>query len=77
MTSCNHLIEEPDNRLLECAEEAKSHYIVSGVADILRLKEFRSVRIVAWRIFYVRCKGRNDSRRRIRLSLRKSKAHYG
>ena len=53
---------EPDNRLLECAEEAKSHYIVSGVADILRLKEFRGVRIVAWRIFYVRCKGRNDSR---------------
>jgi hypothetical protein len=26
------------------------------------LKEFRGVRIVACRIFYARCKGRNDSR---------------
>jgi len=26
------------------------------------LKEFRGVRIGAYRIFYVRCKGRNDGR---------------
>jgi uncharacterized protein len=35
-----------DNRVLECAMEAKSDFIVSGDKDLLRLKSFGNTRIV-------------------------------
>ena len=34
-----------DNRVLECAATGKADYIVSGDNDLLRLKEFRGIRI--------------------------------
>jgi putative PIN family toxin of toxin-antitoxin system len=39
--------EDPgDDRLLECALEGKARYIVSGDEHLLRLKEFRGIKIV-------------------------------
>lgn len=38
--------DEPDNRILECAVEAKSDYIVSGDGDLLRLRRFEGVPVV-------------------------------
>jgi uncharacterized protein len=39
--------EDPaDNRILECAQAARSDYIVSGDRDLLRLRVFRDIPIV-------------------------------
>lgn len=38
--------DENDNKFLECAENAKADYIVSGDDDLLSLKEYRSIPIV-------------------------------
>jgi len=39
--------EDPtDNMVLECAWEGKARYIVSGDEHLLRLKEFRGIKIV-------------------------------
>jgi len=39
--------EDPaDDRVLECALEGKAGYIVSGDGHLLRLKEFRGIKIV-------------------------------
>ena len=38
--------DEPDNRILECADEAGSEFIVSEDKDLLRLKEHGNARIV-------------------------------
>ena len=38
--------DPPDNRVLECAAEAKSDYIVSGDRDLLKLGRFRDIPIV-------------------------------
>jgi hypothetical protein len=38
--------DPPDNRVLECAAEAKSDYIVSGDRDLLRLGRFGNIHIV-------------------------------
>jgi uncharacterized protein len=39
--------EDPaDNRVLECAQAARSDYIVSGDKDLLRLRVFRGIPIV-------------------------------
>ncbi|MGC2656703.1 MAG: putative toxin-antitoxin system toxin component, PIN family [Bryobacteraceae bacterium] len=38
--------DPPDNRILECAVEAKSDYIVSEDNDLLRLKQYSGIRIV-------------------------------
>ena len=35
-----------DNRVLECAEEAGSRFIVSGDGDLLRLGQYQNIRIV-------------------------------
>jgi putative PIN family toxin of toxin-antitoxin system len=43
--------DEPDNRVLECAQEAKADYIVSGDPDVLRLKPFGTARIVKVDLF--------------------------
>jgi len=36
------LAAEPDNRILECAEEAEASFIVTGDRHLLDLKEFRT-----------------------------------
>jgi putative PIN family toxin of toxin-antitoxin system len=38
--------DEPDNRILECAREAKSDYIVSADSDLLRFGEFGGAKIM-------------------------------
>jgi len=38
--------DPPDNRILECAAEAKSDYIVTGDKDLLRVGKFGSVTIM-------------------------------
>lgn len=44
--------EDPaDNRVLECALDGKARYIVSGDMHLLRLKEFRGIKIVHAREF--------------------------
>jgi len=35
-----------DNRVLECAMEAGSHFIVSGDGDLLRVGQYQNIRIV-------------------------------
>jgi putative PIN family toxin of toxin-antitoxin system len=41
--------DSADNRVLECAMEAGSDFIVSGDKDLLRLKSFENTRMVMWR----------------------------
>lgn len=38
--------DEPDNRILECAAEAGSEFIVSEDKDLLRLKQHENARII-------------------------------
>ena len=38
--------DETDNRVLECASEARADYIVSGDVHLLELKKFGSIQIV-------------------------------
>ena len=38
--------DEPDNRILECAAEAGSEYIVSGDQDLHRLGQYGNARAV-------------------------------
>jgi putative PIN family toxin of toxin-antitoxin system len=38
--------DPPDNRILECAVSGGSDYIVTGDKDLLRLKQYDSIRIV-------------------------------
>lgn len=45
----NAVIDEPDNRVLECALAAKANAIVSGDKALLRLQLFEGVRIVSLR----------------------------
>jgi putative PIN family toxin of toxin-antitoxin system len=42
-----HLLpDEPDNRVLECAEEAKADFIVTGDKHLLSLKHFQNIDII-------------------------------
>ena len=43
--------DEPDNRILECAVEAKADFIISGDKDILRLNSYEQIRILRPREF--------------------------
>jgi putative PIN family toxin of toxin-antitoxin system len=38
--------DEPDNRILECAAEAGSEYIVSGDKDLHRLGQYGNARVI-------------------------------
>jgi len=38
--------DEPDNRILECAAEAGSEFIVSGDKDLHRLGQYGNVRVI-------------------------------
>ena len=43
--------DEKDNKFLECAENAKADYIISGDDDLLSLKEYKEIPIIrTWRI---------------------------
>jgi putative PIN family toxin of toxin-antitoxin system len=42
----HHLADEPDNRVLECAEEAKADFIVTGDRHLLSLKHFQNTDII-------------------------------
>ena len=44
--------DEPDNRILECALEAKADYIVSGdKKDLLSINKFKSIKIISAKQF--------------------------
>ena len=43
------LADDPDNRVLECAEEGDADYIVTGDKAMLNLKQHRRVRIIPLR----------------------------
>ena len=43
------LADDPDNRILECAEEGDADYIVTGDKAMLNLKQHRGVRIIPLR----------------------------
>jgi predicted nucleic acid-binding protein len=45
------LEDEPDNRILECAVEAKAQFVVSGDSHLKTLKQFRDIQIVSPREF--------------------------
>jgi uncharacterized protein len=40
-------LDEPDNRILECAEEAKAHYLVTGNKRHFPFPEFKGTKIVS------------------------------
>ena len=41
------LADEPDNRVLECAMEAKAEFIVTGDKHLLSLKHFQDIDIIS------------------------------
>lgn len=41
-----------DNAFLECAEDAKALYIVSGDNDLLSLEQYKDIRIITAKEFY-------------------------
>jgi predicted nucleic acid-binding protein len=43
------LRDEPDNRILECADFGKADVIVTGDKEMLRQKEFKGIKIVSLR----------------------------
>lgn len=48
----HHITEdEPDNRILECAVEAKANFIISGDQDLLRLRTYEDIKILKPREF--------------------------
>lgn len=52
ISKVNAIKEDPDdNKVLECAETAKADYIVSGDAHLLKLKEFKGIKIVTAKEF--------------------------
>jgi putative PIN family toxin of toxin-antitoxin system len=40
-------LDEPDNRVLECAQEAKAHYVVTGNKKHFPFPEFKGTKIVS------------------------------
>lgn len=48
----NVIKEDPDdNRVLECAEAARSEFIITGDLDLLRLGKYGNIRIITVRSF--------------------------
>jgi len=45
------LKDDPDNRILECAKEAKADLVVTGDRHLLQLKKFDTIKIVTIREF--------------------------
>lgn len=46
--------DDPDNRVLECAEAGHADYIVTGDKEMLRLKQYRGVRLISLRDYLAR-----------------------
>jgi len=42
----NIIKDEPDNRILECAEEFKADFIISGDKHILDVKKFKGIKML-------------------------------
>ncbi len=42
----NIIKDEPDNRILECAEEYKADFIISGDKHILDVKKFKGIKML-------------------------------
>jgi predicted nucleic acid-binding protein len=41
------VLEDPeDNRILECAIEAKANYVISGDFSLLKLRRYRNIEVV-------------------------------
>ena len=49
--------DDPDNRILECAEEGQADFIISGDHHLIALKEFRGIKIVNPTMFLNLIKG--------------------
>ena len=45
-TQLNITADKDDNMILECAVESKAEYIITGDDDLLRIKEFKGIKIV-------------------------------
>lgn len=45
--------DESDNRILECAIEGAADYIISGDAHLLKLREYRGIRILKSKDFFM------------------------
>ena len=45
----NILEDKPDNRVLECAAAGKADIIVTGDKAMLRVKEYRGIKIISLR----------------------------
>ena len=43
--------DDPDNRILECALEADADYIVTGDNHLLKLKNYKSIKIIKLSVF--------------------------
>lgn len=46
--------DDPDNRVLECAEAGHADYIVTGDKEMLRLKQYRGIRLISLRDYLAR-----------------------
>jgi putative PIN family toxin of toxin-antitoxin system len=46
--------DDPDNRVLECAEAGHADYIVTGDKEMLRLKHYRGIRLISLRDYLAR-----------------------
>ncbi len=46
--------DDPDNRVLECAEVGHADYIVTGDKEMLRLKHYRGIRLISLRDYLAR-----------------------
>jgi len=46
--------DDPDNRVLECAEAGRADCIVTGDKAMLRLKEYRNIRLISLREYLAR-----------------------
>jgi uncharacterized protein len=40
------VLDEPDNRILECAEKANAKFIVTGDKHLLKLQNYESIKII-------------------------------
>lgn len=47
----NIIHDEPDNRILECAEEFGADYIISGDKHILKLVKYKNIKILSASVF--------------------------
>ena len=41
------IVDDPDNRILECAEEGRADFIISGDHHLTELKKYQGIKIVA------------------------------